>query len=27
LCLSVLAEGTLQEVKANEDVIEKYLGR
>lgn len=24
---SVLAEGTLQEVKANEDVIEKYLGR
>ncbi|MBL4880978.1 MAG: hypothetical protein JKX82_06610, partial [Oleispira sp.] len=21
------AEGTLQEVKANEDVIEKYLGR
>jgi urea transport system ATP-binding protein len=23
----VLAEGTLQEVKANEDVIEKYLGR
>lgn len=24
---SVLAEGTLQEVKSNEDVIEKYLGR
>ena len=24
---SVLAEGTLQEVKANEDVVEKYLGR
>lgn len=24
---SVLAEGSLQEVKANEDVIEKYLGR